>query len=137
MLQVRILNDLTLIECFRVCKKVEDSQGVEKEVVENFHYIAHNELELEAANDAKPAAVASPSSGKTPPGLKFATLQEKLKAQIQARKLKEYEEKVKAFAIYNEEKYPEDKEVEEEIEEDISSSGESEPDETDEEALQE
>ena len=109
-------------------KKEEDSQGNQQSTIDEIDYVQlFSDDEDEAEQDNSPK--------RQLPGSKLTQFKEKLQAKILATKVKEYEEKLKLHAIYNDEKVLEEKEEEEEELEDEFST-ESEPDLTDEELEQ-
>lgn len=74
-----------------------------------------NEEDEAVGFGSTPQSVSPKTAG---PGVNFRKIQETLLNQIHAKKLKEHEQRVKDYAMYNDENYEDDKEEPEEIIED-------------------
>lgn len=115
-LEISYLTCIVFFSC-RINKKEEDSQGIEHLVENEVDYVRNplNEEEEAVGFGSTPQSVSPKTAG---PGVNFRKIQETLLNQIHAKKLKEHEQRVKDYAMYNDENYEDDKEELEEIIED-------------------
>lgn len=119
----------------RIQKKEEDSQGIEHVVENKLDYIRNPLNEEEEAVSFLSPQVISPLA---PPGDKRRRLKVALMEKIRAQKLKDHEERVKEYKMYNDENYggEGDKSDEEIIDDEEEVESGSEEDEEQEEGLE-